>query len=102
MTIKELKRIHKFHNYCRKAIKDSNQVGCFYCCSIFSPTEIIEWTDFYNSVEDRRNRQNEIFEGQTPICPYCSIDSVLPEVPEFKITKSLLKEMYDYWFQYNK
>ena len=39
----------------------SGRCGCFYCLSVYDPSEIVRWVD----------------SGRTAICPKCSIDSVL-------------------------
>ena len=48
--------------------------SCYYCLSNFKGCDITEYVD----------------EGRTAICPFCSIDSVLPE----KISKERLEELY--------
>ena len=77
MTIDEQSKIHSHSIY--------NKCDCFYCLKIFNPTEIKEWL-----IEDNGK--------ETALCPYCEIDSVIAECNDYKITKELLKEMYDYWF----
>jgi len=56
--------------------------GCFYCIAIFSPLEIKEWCD----------------KGNTAICLYCGIDSVIGESSGFPITKEFLTKMHKHWF----
>jgi hypothetical protein len=75
---------HEFSSNHRRQILQDNVCGCFYCLSIFSPKEIIEW------VEDR-------IDG-TAICPHCGIDSVIGESAGYPLTKEFLKQMSDYWF----
>ncbi|MEI0559354.1 cytoplasmic protein [Brachyspira intermedia] len=58
--------------------------GCFYCVSIFSPKLITDW------IED----ENDL----TAICPYCGIDSVIPNYSDYQLNKELLKEMREYFF----
>lgn len=74
------------HTYCtnNKAslLQDSN-CGCFYCLNIFHPKEITEW------IEDT---------GETAVCPYCSVDSVIGAYSGYPITKEFLSEMHRYWF----
>lgn len=64
-------------------LENSKKCGCFYCLEIFSPSEIKSW------LKDTSG---------TALCPYCDMDSVIPETKEIIIEKSLLKKMKDYWF----
>uniref|UniRef100_UPI003F4C4C0B hypothetical protein n=1 Tax=Brachyspira catarrhinii TaxID=2528966 RepID=UPI003F4C4C0B len=57
--------------------------GCFYCVSIFIPKLITDW------IED----QNDL----TAICPYCGIDSIIPNHSDYQLNKELLKEMREYF-----
>lgn len=63
-------------------LNQSEVAGCYYCCNIFSPSEIIEWID----------------EGFTALCPKCSTDSVLGDASSYEINKETLKKLKDYWF----
>ena len=58
--------------------------GCFYCYKVFDPNEIKDW------IKDRN--------GDTAICPYCGIDSIIGESSGFPITEEFLKKMHNYWF----
>jgi hypothetical protein len=73
---------HEHTNQHWNEILKSNNCGCFFCLRIFSPLEILEWTD------------NE----STAICPYCSIDSVIGSASGFPITKDFLSKMERHWF----
>jgi hypothetical protein len=67
------------HNHCRyhkPSLMNDEKCGCFYCLKIFSPAEISEWWD----------------DGNTAICPYCGIDSVIGESCGYPITTDLLKK----------
>lgn len=51
----------------KHTMKASDMLGCYYCLRVFSgKTEIPEWADG----------------GETPICPYCGIDSVIVHEPK--------------------
>lgn len=80
----EMLRIHEFSSGNMDEFDENKKCGCFYCCRIFESDEIEQ----YITDED----------GDTAVCPYCSIDSVLGEGHGFKITDELLKEMHDFWF----
>ena len=73
---------HKRSMMHRTEIQNSDICGCFYCLSIFPPTEITEWID----------------DGQTAICPYCPVDSVIGSASGYPITTEFLKLMHDRWF----
>lgn len=74
------------HDFCinnRDGLMGDLVCGCFYCLTIFSPGEIVEW------IQD---------EKETAVCPYCGIDSVIGESAGYPITKEFLEEMQKYWF----
>ena len=77
-------KAHKFCSNHKIAIKNSKLCGCFDCLEIFPPEKIKEWID----------------KSQTAMCPFCHIDSVLPENEGYEINHSFLKEMNEYWFSY--
>jgi hypothetical protein len=70
----------------RPEILASRVCGCFYCRSIFPPTEIKNWVDPPGA------------EGSTALCPRCGIDSVLGDRSGFPITPEFLETMNRYWF----
>ena len=61
------------------ALSCSFRAGCYYCTSIFSPSEICDWID------DKPFR--------TAVCPECGTDSVIPESEEVGLTPMLLKHL---------
>ena len=80
---------HKYCNNNLEQLKKDSICGCFYCCKIYSPTEITDWIISENSY-DRFG---------TAICPYCGIDSVIGDSSGFPITEEFLKKMNNYWFE---
>ena len=68
-----------------KAISKSEKCGCFYCLQLFEPADINEWI-------------SEIGGEKTAACPFCGIDSVIPDSSGFPLTEEFLKDMYEYWF----
>lgn len=75
------------HTYCtdnKKYLDHTETCGCFYCQKIFSPADITFWLSEFG--------------GQTAICPYCSIDSVIPDMESIKISEGFLSAMHEYWF----
>jgi len=69
-----------FHN--RSTMLTSEHCGCYCCLAEFSPGEIKEWTD----------------EGQTALCPFCSVDAVLTDGPDCVISKNFLQTLHNFWF----
>lgn len=61
----------------KQTIANLSEVGCYHCLKVFNTQEIKEWTD----------------NSETAICPYCNVDSILPETDP-----SILKECQTYWF----
>lgn len=80
-----LKQIHEQCGWHEKPILRSKLCGCFYCLSIFPPSEIVEWID--ESEDSLRGP------GKTAMCPKCGIDAVLPESENYQITRDLLENM---------
>jgi len=73
------------HQHCRKnraELERSEMWGCFYCERIFAPTTVEEWVDG----------------GQTAMCPYCGIDSVIGSAAGIDLTPEFLRKMNDFWF----
>lgn len=59
----------------------SIECGCFSCLKVFDPRIIKAWTD----------------EGETALCPFCGVDSVLPDkVMDFDV--EFLKDMHAEYF----
>jgi hypothetical protein len=77
---------HKCSSSHRDEVETSEVCGCFYCLTIFSPTEITEWVDEVNGI------------GTTAICPHCGIDSVIGSRSGFPIKRDFLKDMQRHWF----
>jgi len=62
----DIREAHRHSANHRSEIENSSSCGCFYCRAIFCPERIAEWVD-----EDNTGM------GQTALCPYCGIDSVI-------------------------
>jgi hypothetical protein len=79
MTYQEAHQLSIHH---RTDILRSERCGCFYCLRIFLPSEIEEWVD----------------DGQTALCPYCGIDSVLGSASGIEISQDFLGQMRERYF----
>jgi len=75
---------HKYSSYNMASLKKDELCGCFYCLKVFNPNEITEWTDEES--------------GETAICPYCGIDSVIGKYSGYPITEEFLGAMKKHWF----
>ena len=65
-----IKLAHKHSSSHSQEIEKSRLCGRFYCLAVFAPSEIEEWCD----------------DGNTAICPKCSVDSVIGDASTFHIT----------------
>jgi hypothetical protein len=65
----------------------SKVCGCFYCLSIFAPSDIQKWIKERNPVHE-----------ETAICPKCGIDSVIGSDSGYAITVEFLRRMHERWF----
>ena len=80
------KREYKAHKHCtynREELEKSSKIGCFYCLQIFDNPKLI--TDFCDM-------------GDTGLCPFCSIDSLIGNASGYEITKTFLHGMNEIWF----
>lgn len=81
---KDLIAAHRFCTANREMLEQNSKCACFYCKRIFDPKKITEWID------DR--------DGQTAVCPYCYIDSVIGESAGYPLSGWFIEEMHRYWF----
>jgi len=77
-----------FHQYSasnQENILLSNKCGCFFCQKIFDSKLISA-----HYINDK--------EGKTAVCPFCGVDSVLPD-NKVDLSPNLLEAMYKVWFE---
>ena len=74
---------HKFSTNNKNFIDLSTNYGCFFCERIFDKSLIKDYID------DKKDL--------TALCPFCNIDSLLPD-SKITITTKLLKDMKNFWF----
>ncbi len=79
---KDIREAHTHTIRHREEILASEQCGCFYCETIFTPSKIEEWVD----------------DNDCALCPKCGIDSVIGDKSAYPITKEFMSEMHKYWF----
>jgi hypothetical protein len=82
ITPADVHRAHRHSSFHRAELGRSGWCGCFYCLERFDAREVAEWTD----------------RGQTALCPYCGIDSVLGDASGYPITEEFLSAMQVRWF----
>ncbi len=82
----DFEQLHTFSFMNEELIKQVKRCGCFYCLKMFNSSEIENW------VKDGDTR--------TALCPYCCVDSVLPESNDgtYELNEELLKKMYKKFF----
>lgn len=79
---KDVIRAHMCCSGNKEQLKKVKKCGCFYCLKIFDPTLIKDWCD----------------NGETAICPFCGIDSIIYDNKFYPVEESFLKKMKKQWF----
>src|SRR5438034_4167353 len=92
LSLADQEHLHRLCTANRDALARVPRAGCFYCCQIFGPAEIMDWVD------GRQVETGSTADGVTALCPRCGIDSVLPEIQGVTLTAELLQEMRAHWF----
>jgi hypothetical protein len=87
----ELESIHRFSGRNRDVLATRERAGCFYCASLFAPSEITDWVD------GPQVETGDTADGVTALCPCCGIDAVLPSA-SVRLSSELLTEMRACWF----
>jgi len=83
----DVRLAHQFSANHRVPVLASTVCGCFYCCSVFPPTAILDWVD-----------EADDGSGTTALCPKCGIDAVLPDNAGFVLSREFLERMKAHWF----
>lgn len=78
----QYEQAHQASKNHRAGLEASQQCGCFYCLHIYPPSEIEEWVDG----------------GQTALCPYCGIDSVIGDASGVPVSEDFLSQMRERYF----
>lgn len=82
---RKYKRYHDESFQNKMKLINTGKCVCFYCGKRFNALEIEEW------IQDKK--------GNTAICPYCNIDSVIPTfIDGEEITDEIIHELYEYYF----
>lgn len=88
--------IQSAHKHCachRNEVMASNECGCFYCESVFSPSRIEDW------IEETGGNFGKSSDPFTARCPECGIDSVIGDASPFPANDpAFLSAMHAKWF----
>ena len=87
--LSDFERLHHAHMYSiynEQTVKESHMCGCFYCGQVFPAEEVTETTIEFGNNPD------------TALCPYCMIDSILPDSKWKDLSPTFLDKMHDYFF----
>ena len=83
-TEKQLLAAHRHCMNNRAELGASDLCGCFFCRQLYRPQTITKWADR---------------DGNTALCPFCGIDSVIGSASGYPMTAEFLSAMYDRWFK---
>jgi hypothetical protein len=84
----DIKQAQRHASWHRDDVLRSAICGCYCCRQTFSPTEIKDWIDEWETDGSLH----------TALCPRCGVDAVLGNLSGFPITPEFLQAMHDYWF----
>lgn len=79
---KRYEEIYKHSCRNHAELKQSLKCGCFSCGRIFDATEVEDYIDG----------------GETALCPYCSVDSVIGDASGIELNPKLLSELKQMYF----
>lgn len=79
---KDVVRAHVCCSCNREYLEKVNKCGCFYCLKVFNPKEIKTWCNG----------------GETAVCPYCGIDSIIYDNKFYPVETWFLEKMKKHWF----
>jgi hypothetical protein len=87
----------------RKEVENSKECGCFYCLAVFSPSDIVLWSDSENRRDEDPgglrpdSKGFNAFNGNTAICPTCESDSVIGSASGYPISEASLRKLRPCW-----
>lgn len=92
LSLADQESLHRLCSANREQLGRVQRAGCFYCCQMFSPSEITDWVD------GRQVETGSTADGITALCPRCGIDSVIPDTPGVNLDADRLQQMRAHWF----
>ena len=81
-VIVPMANVHEHSRRNRAELKQSQKCGCFSCCRIYDATEVEDYVDG----------------GETALCPYCCVDSVIGDASGTELNPLLLKKLNGIYF----
>lgn len=84
LTVQYLKQAHRACFQNQEILKASRQCACFFCNNIFPANEVTAWC--------------HDAQGDTALCPYCGIDSVIGDAAGYPLTPEFILAMHRHWF----
>lgn len=82
MSLDELVAAHRHSYRNRVEIEQSTRCGCFSCSRVFDATEVEDYID----------------DGETALCPYCDVDSVVGDASGIELNPIVLNELNKMYF----
>ena len=92
LSLADQESLHRLCTANRETLARASRAGCFYCCKIFAPSDVVDWVD------GPQVETGSLDDGVTALCPHCGIDSVIPEVAGVAFSTELMQEMRAHWF----
>lgn len=78
----KVKRLHAYSSNNKDLIEKSEYCYCFFCKKKIESNQIVRYLE------------NE----DTALCPYCGVDSIIPDCVDVVIDDKTIDNMYNYWF----
>lgn len=89
MNKRQIVALHDFCTANMELVGRSTLCGCFHCKEVFAADTIS------SSCPEPR------FDDRTAICPFCDVDSILPDATVM-LSAELLQIMHQEWFEFKK
>jgi NAD-dependent SIR2 family protein deacetylase len=83
MNEQELLTLNQAASLHRELLTASTICGCFRCLSVFGHDELRKW----------------IQQNNTALCPRCGEDAVIGDASHPGLTRKILEEMHQRWFE---
>ena len=80
----KMRELHALWSKNKEAITKSHLAGCFFCCTMYEATAVVEYAVEHDKTE-------------TAICPICGVDSVIGDAST-TLNKEMLQSMCSTWF----
>lgn len=78
----KLEILHAYSSHNRDLIMSANKCYCFHCLKVVESRMVNEYID----------------DNQTALCPYCHVDTLIPDSIDQLIDDEAIEKMHKYWF----